>query len=81
MRKIVQREGNGNGRGNENGRTRNGSLPLTALISSRDLLSCNKYKWCNNNHTSLKSSRSHYAHPFPFSVSRRPRLYHALKRS
>jgi hypothetical protein len=34
--------GNGNGRavrggGNGNGRTRNGSLPLTVLISSRDL--------------------------------------------
>jgi hypothetical protein len=29
--------GSGNaGRGNGNGRTRNGSLPLTALISSRD---------------------------------------------
>jgi hypothetical protein len=30
MRKTIRREGNGNGR------TRNDSLPLTALISSRD---------------------------------------------
>jgi hypothetical protein len=31
MRKTVR------GGGNENGRTRNGSLPLTALISSKDI--------------------------------------------
>jgi hypothetical protein len=48
MRKTVRGGGNGNGRtpaehgmaaenGNGNGRTRNGSLPLTALISSRDV--------------------------------------------
>jgi hypothetical protein len=52
MRKTVWGGGNGNGRtrngsqewewslrggGNGNGRTRNGSLPLTVLISSRDL--------------------------------------------
>jgi hypothetical protein len=29
-------EKDGAGRGNENGRTRNDSLPFTALISSRD---------------------------------------------
>jgi hypothetical protein len=44
MRKTVWGGVNGNdrtmrhsaGRGNGNGRTQNGSLPLTALISSRD---------------------------------------------
>jgi hypothetical protein len=35
------RRGNQKGRiGNGNGRTRNGSLPLTALISSRDSKGC-----------------------------------------
>jgi hypothetical protein len=46
MRKTMRGGGNGNDRilaehgiatGNGNGRTRNGSLPFTALISSRDI--------------------------------------------
>jgi hypothetical protein len=38
MRMDCAGRGNGKGRiGNENGRTRNDSLPLTALISSRDI--------------------------------------------
>jgi hypothetical protein len=55
MRKTVRGGGNGNCR------TRNGCLPLTALISSRDVASLNaQLKTCKDNYEKLKFARDAY---------------------